>query len=278
MQPIYKTIHTLSMISIIPLLFLISGCAGTLGSMRSDIALNRAENMYAKGDYAGASNQYRTAALAGSPYGQYMLGRMYAQGQGVSENQSEAVSWTRMAAQNGYPAADYEMGLRYLAGDGVSINPEQAVFHFRRAADKEHALSMYHLGFAHAVGAGVEPSVSEALRWFRLADSYGFPVEDDLLSESGIEPYVRQAKIKQAEGDVQVPDRQERLLDTSIHNDAVTIQSRLAELGYYKMKIDGLWGPGSKRALKNFQKANGLESSGEWDMESQRKLLSGTEK
>jgi len=272
MQLTNKMMHALSILCVFSLLLVISGCAGAL------ISLERADRMYDTGDYTGASNQYRNAALAGSPYGQYMLGRMYAQGQGVAENQAEAVRWTRMAAQNGYPAADYEMGIRYLAGDGVAINPEQAVFHFRRAADKEHALSMYHLGFAHAVGTGVDPSVSEALRWFRLADSYGFPVDDDLLSESGIETYVRQAKIKQAKRDVPAPAREERLLDTSIHEDAVTIQSRLAELGYYKMKIDGLWGPGSKRALKGFQKANGLDPGGGWNMESQKKLLSGTGK
>lgn len=65
-------------------------------------------------------------------------------------------------------------------------------------------------------------------------------------------------------------------LDTSNRNDAVLIQSRLAELGFYSMKIDGLWGPGSRGALQNFQMANGLSANGVWDMGTQMKMFAGT--
>lgn len=68
------------------------------------------------------------------------------------------------------------------------------------------------------------------------------------------------------------------LLSTANNNDAALIQARLAELGLYAMKVDGLWGPGSKKALQNFQAANGLQPSGEWDMGTQMKLFAGTGK
>lgn len=68
------------------------------------------------------------------------------------------------------------------------------------------------------------------------------------------------------------------LLDTANRNDAVLIQSRLAELGFYTMKIDGLWGPGSRGALQNFQMANGLSANGVWDMGTQMRLFAGTGK
>ncbi|WP_028573977.1 peptidoglycan-binding domain-containing protein [Desulfonatronovibrio hydrogenovorans] len=65
-------------------------------------------------------------------------------------------------------------------------------------------------------------------------------------------------------------------LDTSNRSDATVIQTRLAELGFYNMAIDGLWGPGSRSALQNFQMASGLGANGVWDMGTQMRLFAGT--
>lgn len=254
------------------LALLISGCVGALDTMRANIAISRAESMYEQGNYHEASSHYRSAAIAGNPRGQYMLARMYANGQGVVMDQGESLRWMRMAAENAYPAADFEMGVRYLTGDGLADNPRQAVYHFQRGADNEHELSMYHLGFVHAFGIGVPSNAGEALRWFRLADAYGFPVDEGLLSQSGIESYVRGQSRAQPQGKA-VPQKTE-LLNTSDRDDAAVIQSKLAELGFYNMMIDGIWGPGSKNALRGFQKANGLDSDGVWDMQTQKRLFS----
>lgn len=45
-------------------------------------------------------------------------------------------------------------------------------------------------------------------------------------------------------------------------DDALKVQTRLAELGYYNGKLDGKFGMGSVAALKAFQKANGLDPDG----------------
>lgn len=44
--------------------------------------------------------------------------------------------------------------------------------------------------------------------------------------------------------------------------DALKVQTRLKELGYYNGKLDGKFGSGSVNALKAFQKANGLDDDG----------------
>lgn len=67
-------------------------------------------------------------------------------------------------------------------------------------------------------------------------------------------------------------------LNTSRRDEASLIQSRLAELGFYRMAVDGLWGPGSRRALEAFQGAVGLAPNGTWNMQTQLKLFSGTGK
>ena len=45
-------------------------------------------------------------------------------------------------------------------------------------------------------------------------------------------------------------------------DDAKLVQSRLKELGYYTGKVDGKFGSGSVKALKEFQETNGLEADG----------------
>ena len=41
------------------------------------------------------------------------------------------------------------------------------------------------------------------------------------------------------------------------------IQNLLQYLGYYILKVDGIWGQGSEQATKDFQKAEGLEVDGD---------------
>ncbi|MFW6005510.1 MAG: peptidoglycan-binding domain-containing protein [Desulfonatronovibrionaceae bacterium] len=66
------------------------------------------------------------------------------------------------------------------------------------------------------------------------------------------------------------------LLVITDNQDASRIQARLKDLGFYTMKVDGIWGPGSKGALEKFQMSSGLQPSGKWDMGTQMKLFAGT--
>jgi uncharacterized protein (TIGR02594 family) len=38
----------------------------------------------------------------------------------------------------------------------------------------------------------------------------------------------------------------------------LALQTRLAALGYYRLRVDGVWGSGSRRALETFARASGL--------------------
>ncbi len=238
-----------------------------ISAVRSGVYIDRADTMYEESNYAGALEQYRIAAEHGSPRAQYILGRMYVQGKGTAPDRKKAVKWIQKAALNEYNAANFDMGLRYLSGDGVSGNYEKSLMHFKRAAKKEHDLSMYFLGTAYALGLGLQPDAGEALRWFRMAHAYGYPVHSTLLSKSGVIEYMEDpATLENLQA--------KRLLNPSNHLDARIIQRKLARLGHYTMKIDGLWGKGSRAALKKFQRAKGLKADGVWTMETQRKLLS----
>ncbi len=63
------------------------------------------------------------------------------------------------------------------------------------------------------------------------------------------------------------------LLNPSVPDEAKTIQSRLAQLGFYKMAIDGAWGPGSRAALRVYKTMNRLPKDDRWDKETQVALF-----
>ena len=48
----------------------------------------------------------------------------------------------------------------------------------------------------------------------------------------------------------------------STGDEVIAVQTKLKELGYYKGNIDGIYGSGTKSAVTNFQKANGLSADG----------------
>ncbi len=68
-----------------------------------------------------------------------------------------------------------------------------------------------------------------------------------------------------------------RFLNPSQRDDARLIQRRLAEHGFYRMEIDGLFGPGSLSALQAFRKNKRLGDNSNWDITTQMELFAGSE-
>ena len=63
-------------------------------------------------------------------------------------------------------------------------------------------------------------------------------------------------------------------LDPAKHEDAVQIQSRLKQLGYFGGAVDGDFGVRSRSALEEFAAAAGIAGEGVWTLEVQKKLFS----
>ncbi len=71
------------------------------------------------GDYTRALAFCRGAAETSDPSAQYILGVMYAEGLGVTQDNAEALKWIRKAAAQGLAEAQYNLGLVYAVGLGV---------------------------------------------------------------------------------------------------------------------------------------------------------------
>ena len=63
-------------------------------------------------------------AEQGDAVAQFNLGVMYGRGEGVPEDDAEAVKWYRKAAEQGLASTQFELGVMYYMGEGVqSVTP-----------------------------------------------------------------------------------------------------------------------------------------------------------
>ena len=81
---------------------------------------------YDAGDYATAMKEWRPLAEQGNANAQYNLGVMYANGNGVPQDDVEAVKWYRLAADQGDADAQYNLGVMYANGTGVPQDDVEA--------------------------------------------------------------------------------------------------------------------------------------------------------
>jgi hypothetical protein len=55
---------------------------------------------------------------------------------------------------------------------------------------------------------------------------------------------------------------------------AIWVQARLGDLGYFSATRNGVWGPASRSALRDFKSMNGLQEDDHWDRETEQRLSS----
>lgn len=87
------------------------------------------------------ANEIRLAAEGGDPAAQFSLGQMYKDGEGVPEDNAEAVRWYRQAADQGHADAQFSLGQMYANGEGVPADDVQAHFWYNVAAANGHEKS-----------------------------------------------------------------------------------------------------------------------------------------
>ena len=112
-------------------------------SFQSTAWADTLEQQFQQGSEATTRGDYQTTfkfllplAEQGNALAQMMLGVMYAKGQGVKQDDVEAVKWYRKAAEQGYADAQAMLGFSYLLGQsGVQVNKSLAKEWFGKACD-----------------------------------------------------------------------------------------------------------------------------------------------
>jgi len=128
-------------------------------------------------DFSTALQLWRPLADRGHAAAQNSLGGMYALGDGVPQNDVEAVRWYRKAADQGFANAQNNIGTMYDTGLGVPLDYVEAARWYRKAADQGFAGAQNNLGAMYVYGRGVPRNYIEAYKWFSLAAAR-FPASD----------------------------------------------------------------------------------------------------
>ena len=124
---------------------------------------------YREHDYAKALALWQPLADKGNPAAQYQIGTLYAEGNGVQQNDATAAQWFQRAADQGDAAAQYNLGVSFAQGLGVPKDVAAAAKWFRRAADQGMPYAQLNLGILYAMKQGVTPDDVEAVKWLELA-------------------------------------------------------------------------------------------------------------
>ena len=96
---------------------------------------------------AGELETIKKAAEQGDVEAQLKLGTMYAQGEGVPEDDTKAVYWFHQAAEQGFVKAQLYLGIMYDNGLGVAEDVTKAVHWYRLAAEQGNAEAQFELGY-----------------------------------------------------------------------------------------------------------------------------------
>jgi uncharacterized protein len=88
----------------------------------------------------------RVKAEQGDAQAQYNLGVMYSKGQGVLQDDKEAVKWYRKAAEQGNAEAQFNLGLLYEKGQGVPKDYVMAHMYYNIAAVSGNTIAIENRG------------------------------------------------------------------------------------------------------------------------------------
>lgn len=76
-------------------------------------------------------------------------------------------------AEHGHPAAQYNIGVMHEWGNGMPQDNANALKWYKRSAERSHKDAQNNLGALYSKGEGTEQNFIEALKWFIIATKNG---------------------------------------------------------------------------------------------------------
>ncbi|HEV7278464.1 MAG TPA: PDZ domain-containing protein [Devosiaceae bacterium] len=210
-------------------------------------------------DYAKAGEWYDRSIASGSTEAMVRRAAMAEAGQGGPANPRQALALLKSAAALGSVEANRQLGRKYREGDGVAQHPLRAMEYYRAAAEQGDAPAMSAMAEILLSGYGVTRDPQAAMDWYfrayqagdadagfalALAHADGVGVRQDrgkvagymLGAIRGGSNAALEEMRSNADGwEIEVREDLQRLLQAS---------------GFYQGEIDGVFGPGTQRALE----------------------------
>jgi TPR repeat protein len=145
--------------------------------------------MYARGqavsaDQTEALRLYQLSAAQGNGEGMNAVAYKYQYGTGVAVDISQAVQWYCKAVERGNARALNNLALLYLHGLGVPQSFEVARDLWNQSAERGHANAMYNLGMSYLGGPGVRDA-EQGTKLVTEAALHGHAQAQQLLRNNG---------------------------------------------------------------------------------------------
>ena len=118
---------------------------------------------------ANSPNSVIEKAEQGDIESQYKLGIYYY----CEKNYRDAFLWFLKAAEQDHAAAQSYLGICYYNGEGVQQDNGQAVYWLRKGAEKDYPVALAHLGLCYYNGEGVPQDYNKAINLYKKAAEYG---------------------------------------------------------------------------------------------------------
>ena len=202
---------------------------------------------------------YEKAAKQKDPAAMNELGVLYHNGDGVKKDYKKAMEWYKQAAEKNYAWSLQNIGILYKHGQGVKKDYRAAKEWFIKAANQNHTKSMYEIGFLYDRGQGVPKNYNKAFEWYQKAANKNYTDAKYAIgvlynNGQGVGKDDNQAaywvfqsvKEKDAFALKQMTTNHKAWGKTFRRE----FQKLLKQEGIYTGSIDGKFGPGTIRAVK----------------------------
>ena len=128
----------------------------------------------AKQDYKKAIKLYEVAAIKGNVDAQYKLSNIYTYGfLGAEVNSIKAAFYLQLMADKGVAKGQYDLALMYANGEGLKQNNKKALELFQKAAEQGYRLAENNLGVMYHNGLGTKQDYKKAIVWYKKAAKQG---------------------------------------------------------------------------------------------------------
>lgn len=143
------------------------------------------EDLYQRGFYPEAIDQWQADAEAGDAYAAYRLGVEYYDGQVVPRDLELSARYQQLAAELGSPAGMFELAASYEEGVGVEQNISEAARWYLASAERGYPPSQHNVATMYEDGVGLERNLVQAYVYYSLAVEQGFRVNFVQDEETG---------------------------------------------------------------------------------------------
>ena len=232
-----------------------------------------------QGDAAAGAKLLRAAADADQPAALYRLAKLHEAGQGVEADDATARRLIERAARGGNRIAMHDLALYYTEGrGGLDADIQTARSWFEQAALRGVIDSQFNLALlSESAEGGLVPDREDAVFWYSVAarqgDQFAIDRRDILMPtldadaaarvESRLAAF-RPRPIDEEANGIFGPQPWTRAVARAAGPDETvrTAQALLARIGFDAGPADGLMGSKTRSAIRDFQRANGLEPTG----------------